>query len=318
MTSVIDKQYGLGHKVQRLYVHWDVSTQCNFDCSYCYAKKQYDDRWGQIDTWQNQKNIISSIKISTLPVFLGLLGGEPTIHPNFLELYELCYEAISVHGDGRLYITTNGSRKTGWFNDIPYHGNVYFLWSFHPEFIHKYKDDDFEFGLILKNIQLMQERGFKNKVNILLTTDKQYWDVITRFSEEVEKIPGIELHPHFIYDGSMSSTKLHNYDDEFYEYFSKFKDYNKEFVIESGDTQKLYNDYDIFSNGLNKFKDYNCWNNNYEINFDGKIMKFCFQEYSDLKKDPLFFRKIKSIKPKPCPFDVCNCDGLLKILKERN
>jgi len=313
----IDKEYGVGHKVQRLYVHWDVSTQCNFDCSYCYAKKQYGTNWNKIDERKKQKAIISAMKVSSLPIFLGLLGGEPTIHPKFHELYELCFDAISRHKDGRMYITTNGSRKTEWFKTIPYHEHVYFLWSFHPEFIDRYSDDDFNFGLILKNIQLMQDRGFKNKVNILLTTEKKHWDIILKFADEVEKIKGIELHPHFIYDGSMNHTHLHNYNEEFYEKFSRFKDYNPEFVTEENGVKEYHNDYSIFSNQLNNFQGWDCWNNNYEINYDGKIMKFCFDEHDDLSKNIMFFRNIKSIEPKSCPYTECNCDGLLKILKER-
>lgn len=313
----IGKQYGLDHKIQRLYVHWDVSTQCNFSCSYCYAKKQYGNNWGEIDSWDNQRKVLAALKVSKLPVFLGLLGGEPTLHPKFFELYERCHEAISTHKDGRMYITTNGSKPLEFFEKIPYKQNVYFLWSFHPEFISKYRDDDFDFGIILKNIQLMQDRGFKNKVNIMLTTDKKYWDVISRFSEEVEKIEGVELHPHFIYDGSMNSTELHDYSKDFYKFFSRFENYNKEFVIERNGVKEFHNDYSIFKNGFNKFKGFDCYNNNYEINYDGKVMKFCFGEFDDLTKNIWFFRNIEKVEPKPCPFEECNCDGLLKIYKEK-
>jgi len=311
-----DKQYGVGHKIQRLYVHWDVSTQCNFDCSYCYAKKQYGTRWGNIDSWEKQLKVLASIKISTLPVFLGLLGGEPTIHPKFLELYEKAFEAISTHKDGRLYITTNGSKSTDFFRKVPYHKNIYFLWSFHSEFLKKYSTPNSKYGKLIDNITLMQERGFKNKVNVLLSTDKKYWKIIKEFSHDVQKIDGVELHPHFIYDGSMDSTLLHSYSEEFYEYFKEFMDYKKEFVIEKNGVKKEYNDYEMFSQGLNKFKSWNCWNNNYEINYDGKVMKFCFKEYDDLNTNIMFFRNIKKIVPEQCPFEVCNCDGLLKIHKE--
>jgi len=304
-------QEGLNHKIQRLYVHWDVSTQCNFHCSYCYAIKQYGENWGKRISFEKQKLILKAIKISSLPVFLGLLGGEPTIHPNFYELYDLCIDAVMSKDDGRIYITTNGSQSLDFFKKIPYHKNIYFLWSFHSEFLDKYNNGR-PYGVILDNIKLMQERGFRNKVNIMLSDKKEYWQDLLNFTAELEKIDGIELHPHFLYSDSMDKSEIYQYSDEFYKTFEKFKNYNQEFVLDG----KLYNDYEIYTNHLNRFKGWKCWNNNYEINYDGKVNRFCFDEHNDLLKNPLFFRNIKKVTPKHCPFEVCECDGLLKIHKE--
>ena len=54
------KQYDVKHKIQRLYVHWDVSTQCNFKCTYCYAMKDYGDEWGKIDDWKKEPQSFSA------------------------------------------------------------------------------------------------------------------------------------------------------------------------------------------------------------------------------------------------------------------
>ena len=45
--------------------------------------------------------------------------------------------------------------------------------------------------------------------------------------------------------------------------------------------------------------------------------RFCFEEKADLIKDFRFFENIKEVKPAVCPHDTCNCDGLLKIYKEK-
>jgi MoaA/NifB/PqqE/SkfB family radical SAM enzyme len=263
--------------------------------------------------YTSQKLIIKSIALSTLPVFLGFLGGEPTIHPKFYELYEMSVKAVSKHKDGRLYITTNGSREIEFFEKIKYHDNVYFLWSFHPEYLANYAKGDSKYGVILDNIKLMQERGFKNKVNIMLSDDEQYWDDLLAFSDELEKIEGVELHPHFLYTDSKDKSEIFPYTDAFYKKFEKFKYYNKEFLYDG----KEYNDYEMFTLGLNKFKGWSCYNNNYEIRWDGTVEQFCFNEETNLLKDLFFFRKLKEVTGKPCPYNVCECDGLLKIYKEK-
>lgn len=179
------KQYDTGHKIQRLYIHWDVSTQCNFKCTYCYAMKEYGDDWGKIDSWFKQKLIIKNIGRAKLPVFLGLLGGEPTMHPHYYEMIDLCLDAVTKHPDGRLYITTNGSQDNNIFLNHRYNKNIYFLFSYHSEYEVKYKKD---FQILLENIKTVIDRGFKVKVNVMLHYKEKYWEKTHKFVDELEKI----------------------------------------------------------------------------------------------------------------------------------
>ena len=86
---------------------------------------------------------------------------------------------------------------------------------------------------------------------------------------------------------------------------------------DSDGNKKMYNDYNIFENEFTSFKDWDCWNNNYEISYTGIVHRVCFEEKSDLLKDPFFFRNIGKVCPVSCPHTSCNCDGLLKIFKEK-
>lgn len=307
-----NKQYDATHKVQRLYIHWDVSTQCNFKCSYCYAISDYGEDWGQLDSWTRQKLVIRNIANSSLPVFLGLLGGEPTLHPQYEELLELSHHAISKHKDGRLYITTNGSQPTEWFENHLFYENTYFLWSAHFEYEKHYGEN---FQLILDNIKVMKNKGFRNKVNVMLHPNKKLWPKIHKFVDELEKLD-VEIHPHFLYDEG-NVHKLHHYPKEFYDEFRRFEKYVKYLVFDGPDNCDVYNDYDVFNNNFTSFTGWDCWNNNYEINFKGKVTRFCFDEVDDLITNFNFFRDIKEVKPKSCPHSTCNCDGLLKIYKEK-
>tara|TARA_E500000318_G_scaffold52835_1_gene49227 strand:- start:2941 stop:3909 length:969 start_codon:yes stop_codon:yes gene_type:complete len=309
------KQYDVKHKIQRLYVHWDVSTQCNFKCTYCYAMKDYGDEWGKIDDWKKQKHVIKSLGRARLPVFLGLLGGEPTIHPHYPELIDKCLEVVKKHPDGRLYITTNGSSKSSIFQNHRYDDRLYFLFSFHSEYEFKYKKG---FEILLKNIDIAVNRGFKVKVNVMLHYNKKLWQKTHDFVDQLEKYGDrINIHPHFLYaDGDVH--KLQDYGNDFYKEFERFKDYPDYFTFENENgNKKMYNDYNIFENEFTNFKDWDCWNNNYEISYTGVVHRVCFEERSDLLKDPFFFRNIGKICPVSCPHTSCNCDGLLKIYKEK-
>jgi len=307
------KQYDTKHKIQRLYVHWDVSTQCNFKCSYCYAISEYKDRWGKIDLWAHQRLVIRNLANATLPLFLGLLGGEPTIHPHYDEMVDLCHKAISKHKDGRLYITTNGSKPSEWFEKHKFYENTYFLWSVHFEYEDHYGKD---FELILNNIKIMKNKGFRNKVNVMLHPNKKMWPKIHKLVDALELID-VEIHPHFLYDNG-NVHALHHYSPEFYDEFKRFENYPNYLVFEdNNNNKKIYNDYTIFNNKMTSFTGWNCWNNNYEIDFKGVVHSVCFDGANDLVTNFNYFKNIKEIKPKVCPHSTCNCDGLLKIYKEK-
>ena len=307
------RQYDIKHKVQRLYVHWDVSTQCNFKCTYCYAMKDYGEEWGRIDKWFKQKLIINAIGRSHLPIFLGLLGGEPTIHPKYDELVDLCYRAISKHEQGRLYITTNGSGDNDLFENHKFYDRLYFLFSFHPEFEGKYGKN---FTRLIDNIKIARSRGFRCKVNVMLHNDKKFWSRTHKFVDAIEQIKGLVIHPHFLYANGDAHV-LEDYNRQFYDEFNRFKNYPNYFTFEKKSKESIvYNDYNIFNRELTGFKGWDCWNNNYEISYDGKLHRVCFDESVDLVKEMYFFRDLKSVKPVTCPHNNCNCDGLLKIYKE--
>lgn len=309
---MFNKQYDTDHKIQRLYIHWDVSTKCNFMCSYCYARAGYGEEWNKLDTWNRQLLIIRNIKNSTLPVFLGLLGGEPTLHPRYSELIERCHDAISNKPDGRLYITTNGSKGNEWFEKHAYFSNTYFLWSVHFEYEKMYGEN---FSTLLNNIKIMKDKGFKNKVNIMLVPDKTYWPKIHYIADKLEELD-VELHPHFLYNNG-DVHEVYDYNEEFFEEFKRFEKYKKYLVFESDTDKKIFNDYTIFHNKFTSFTGWKCWNNNYEISYNGDVRKFCFNEKDSLIHNFNYFKNIKEITPGICPHSSCNCDGLLKIYKEK-
>lgn len=295
-----NSESGIDHKVQRLYIHWDITSRCNYDCVYCYAKKDYEDDWMKTDDWIKQVLVATAIKHSTLPVFLGLLGGEPTLHPRFQELARLCLSTCH-HPDSRLYITTNGS-NTNAIKHLPTDQRIKILMSLHSSQEHK----DPNFAKFLTTLKYASS-NFVTRVNLML--DPNYLDRSLEMYHKIKSLGyDIQLHPHFIYESQCDQGRLTDYDMEILN------------VVKDADPEYLYNneplnDYEIFSRNLNRFKGWLCWNNNYEITWDGRVQHLCKKTEVLLTKDPMFFKRISKVEPMTCPYEHCVCDGLLKTLK---
>lgn len=61
-----------------------LTDYCNQNCSYCFAKKMMDKGKGNISTDNFKKAVNFIVKSGEKKI--GLIGGEPTLHPDFLEL----------------------------------------------------------------------------------------------------------------------------------------------------------------------------------------------------------------------------------------
>ncbi len=87
-----------------IYIWWDITRQCNFQCKHCYSKSatRSPDELGIVEI----RNIIAELK--TMKVgYVYLLGGEPLIRPDFAGILEQFKEH-----DIPLMLNTNG-----WFVD---------------------------------------------------------------------------------------------------------------------------------------------------------------------------------------------------------
>jgi len=309
---------GINHKKNRLYIHWDITTKCNYKCNYCYAENEYSkkEEWNLESNEKNIKSIITSLRLSALPIFLGLLGGEPTQSKYYFKiLEEIENNILPKHKDNRLYITTNLSKDLDYWKEHPKIKNTFILCSFHPEY--------FKINTINKIKKYVEKleylnKYFRVKVNIML--DPKY-DNITQ--EWLKILPNISkdilIHPHIIYpDGSPHNDLQIMYETSFDKYQEIYKYMCKEYEYIINDKKEHLNDIEVFSKNLNKFKGWKCYQNNYEISFNGLVSSSCFPGTVSLGTNPMYFKKIKEVLSKTCPHNFCNCDGLLKCQKILN
>jgi len=87
------------------FVQCVLTERCNYKCQYCshWRMDKYSDEMS-FDEW---RAAISSLTELTSPLVIDFTGGEPTIHPHFLEIVEYCR---SKRVDW--FMTTNGSTLT--------------------------------------------------------------------------------------------------------------------------------------------------------------------------------------------------------------
>lgn len=298
------------YKVQRhitqdpdhINVHWDSLTICQLNCSYCYARNQYGDNWGKLASKELIDSVILALSKSSLPFNLGLLGGEPTLNPHY---YYILDELAKCEKFKRVYVVTNGEKD---LTDHPHYPNIAFLFSYHPA-------DCTNRDRFVNNMKLMLSRGYKCKVNVMLHHDKNLWPQIKEMFEICAGIEGLKVHPHFIYGKTIQD--LFHYRKNFWDYFDFLKDTIEKELMYDDD---VFNDYEVYNQKLTNFKGWDCYNNNYEIDVKGNVIKFCLDPLSgsNLVRDPDFFKRITKTEPMVCPHSACNCDGLLKQLKVKN
>jgi len=295
-------KYSVQHHIQQdpdhINVHWDTLTICQLNCTYCYARNTYGKEWGKLSSKETIDGVIEALNRSSLPFNLGLLGGEPTLGPHY---YYVLDEISKLEKFKWVYVVTNAEKD---FTSHPHYDKVAFLFSYHPA-------DCTNRDRFVDNMKLMISRGYPCKINVILHHGKQYWPLIKEMFEICANIPGLKVHPHFLYGNKMD--KLFNYRKDFWEYFSFLKDFERDLQYDND----IFNDYEVYSQKLTDFYGWDCYNNNYEVDVKGNVVQFCMNELGgiNLLKDPNFFKRLEKTIPITCPHKQCNCDGLLKQLK---
>lgn len=103
-----------------LYVHWSITSMCNYSCSYCsfrHGEDKHVDR-KLLTPFAKLTTAVGNLAAMNRPLYeVVLLGGEPTVDGRLPELLRYMESRL----EGRLRnvtIVTNGSRDPAWFNQL--------------------------------------------------------------------------------------------------------------------------------------------------------------------------------------------------------
>jgi MoaA/NifB/PqqE/SkfB family radical SAM enzyme len=98
------------HKVTSRWPHqnsikieWNIGKRCNYDCSYCPAS--IHDNTSKHTDIEVLKATVDKLMTLGKSIRLSFTGGEPCVHPKFLELVKYCKHV----GISWISVTTNGT-----------------------------------------------------------------------------------------------------------------------------------------------------------------------------------------------------------------
>jgi organic radical activating enzyme len=167
MKVVNIKQEG----IKTFFVTWTIHDFCNFRCSYCPAGLNEGKR-RQV-TFEHVKKLFTVLKSKLEPdrkIIFAFSGGEPTLHPEFLEIVKYLYD-----NGVEVTMTTNGGKGVEWWREIePYIAHM--VISYHPEFS--------KFDKILEKVEFLHEHCW---VNIDMMMDPKYWDEQMAYTERFKQ-----------------------------------------------------------------------------------------------------------------------------------
>lgn len=102
-----------------------INNYCNLSCPYCFANSILTEKNINIELSQIDKILNFIKKDNTDIIKIGLIGGEPTLHPQFIQILDKIkdfhntyqYESFSV-------LFTNGINLESFINNIPYNMRI--------------------------------------------------------------------------------------------------------------------------------------------------------------------------------------------------
>ena len=153
-------------------VSWLLGRYCNYKCSYCWAHGRSDVK-DHRPTELCLKTIDSIKEQARAQGFnsfhFSLSGGEPTLHPGYLDILNRLAEDILNTNYTSIHMTTNLSRGFKWFEKyIEYaikFNRASITASYHQEFI---KDNN----NFASKLLFLQKEGIKITINIVMVPER--------------------------------------------------------------------------------------------------------------------------------------------------
>jgi MoaA/NifB/PqqE/SkfB family radical SAM enzyme len=87
----------------QIKIEWNLGKRCNYDCSYC-PSSIHDNSSTHTDV-EILKATVDKLMAFGKPIRISFTGGEPCVHPKFLELVKYCKHV----GVSWISVTTNGT-----------------------------------------------------------------------------------------------------------------------------------------------------------------------------------------------------------------
>ncbi len=299
-------------------VSWILGRFCNYSCSYCWPyastrKKDHRDIDLILMTIDEIKRQARDNNYNSF--HFSLSGGEPTFHPNYLEILEHLAEDKPNCNYHSVHMTSNCSRKMSWFEEyadiVSHFDRASITASFHKEHLNT-PAKVHEFG---DKLLYCMSRGIKVTINQVMVPEN--WDVLWKEAQEFqERGIHVTLKPQsdptasFVVDGYTDDMldKLHNSMKQQINQVELYDDQGKVWEIDQAERLNAF--------GFNKFKGWTCESGYRSIIIrepDGSIKRSYSCSDEPLGYIDKGFRLFD--KPMPCITNSCVSSADSKIPK---
>jgi|TARA_R110002074_G_scaffold245538_1_gene417451 organic radical activating enzyme len=154
---------------QRFVVDWNLLRRCNFSCTYCAP--DIHDYKSDFPSFEQYQKEFSEIEVPAgKETHFTLNGGEPTLHPNILDIVKMC------NGTGTVELLSNGTAPIKMYDNLLDYAKINI--SIHHELInekHMQKFVDIALlnkgKLVFKYFNTFDEEKFGKYLNILIKFD---------------------------------------------------------------------------------------------------------------------------------------------------
>jgi len=277
-------------------IEWNLGKRCNYDCSYC-PSSIHDNSSLHTDI-EILKKTVDKLMTLGKPVRLSFTGGEPCVHPKFLELVKYCKHV----GITWVSVTTNGT--------LPY------------EFYSALEADQIVFSI---HLEYDWKRVFNTVESVVDSTTKK---VIAQIMAHHDYMPAVvQLRAKCLLAHIPNTVRRIRWTEGDHDLFDDMR-YNPndlellkemESTVQGNcvvdDTQIIHAN-DVIKLHLNKYKDWSC-NAGIEslmINWDGEVHRATCRVGGSLGNiyENTF---LQPVDPVTCDRNFCTCAADIPITK---
>jgi MoaA/NifB/PqqE/SkfB family radical SAM enzyme len=277
-------------------IEWNLGKRCNYDCSYC-PSSIHDNSSPHTDI-EILKKTVDKLMTLGKPVRLSFTGGEPCVHPKFLELVKYCKHK----GITWVSVTTNGT--------LPY------------EFYAALEADQIVFSI---HLEYDWKRVFNTVESVVDLTNKKVIAQIMAHHDYMDAV--VELRAKCLLAHIPNTVRRIRWTEGDRDLFDDMR-YNPndlellkemESTVQGNcvvdDTQIIHAN-DVIKLHLNKYKDWTC-NAGIEslmINWDGEVHRATCRvggSLGNIYKDTF----LQPVDPVACDRNFCTCAADIPITK---
>jgi MoaA/NifB/PqqE/SkfB family radical SAM enzyme len=296
-------------------VHWLLTRRCSFSCSYCpphrHNQKSFQaDKKSLYFALTRLERIVSNNKIR-----LNLTGGEPTIHPNFVDFIKT---ALKISKINAIRLVTNLASKERIYKYLvdassDHTKTIYLVASFHWE---RASPERF-----LKNLRLLSDSKVEIQVKIMLGTngEKKILRVIDGLMEMNAQKQNLAVAVQRIRNTQNIEINLAKFDAKYFKQIELWGD-SREFFYTDKEGKMTENNPNIdliIKNRLNTFFKWTCFTgaNTLFVDNDGSVHSaLCKPDFASIGN---IFNDADIQIPQLvlCPHELCECSSTIRIPK---